>query len=77
MADPIRLATVAYALVDSDRRPEIGDVVTVRRIGEVSIDIDATVVALEITDDGEQAILVDDTGARWALPIASYVERAA
>lgn len=77
MAEPIRLVSNAYALVDGDHRPEVGDVVTVRLIGHVAIEVDATVVALEISDDGEHAILLDDTGCRWALPVQPYVERAA
>lgn len=76
MADRIRLADTAYALVDGDRRPEPGDVITVALRGTVSLEIDATVASLEITDDGEVAILVDDTGCRWALPVQPPPERA-
>ena len=77
MAEPIRLTSTAFALVDGDRRPEIGDVITVRLFADhIAIEVDATVASLEIGDDGEHAILVDDTGCRWALPIQPYVERA-
>lgn len=76
MADRVRLADTAYALVDGDRRPEPGDVITVALRGTVSLEIDATVASLEITDDGEIAVLVDDTGCRWALPVQPPPERA-
>jgi hypothetical protein len=75
MAEPIRLAHTAYALVDGDRRPEPGEVITVALRGATVVQIDATVTSLEIGDDGEEAILVDDTGARWALPIQPLPER--
>lgn len=77
MADPIRLITTAYALVDGDRRPEIGDVVTIALRGQLVIQVTATVVAREISDDGEHAILVDATGGRWALPVPPSIERSA
>lgn len=79
MADPIalRLVDTAYVIgLAPGARPEIGDIVTVGLHGAVVLAIDATVVALEITDDGEAAILVDDVGCRWALPITA-AERSA
>ena len=75
MAEPIRLVTTAFAQVDGDRRPEIGDVISVVLRSPIMIEVEATVVALEIGDDGEEAILVDATGCRWALPIQPLVER--
>ncbi|WP_333822828.1 hypothetical protein [Pinisolibacter sp.] len=77
MADPVRLAHTAYALVDGDRRPEPGDVITVALRGAVAIEIVATVAAFETADDGEEAIFVDDTGGRWALSVAADRERSA
>ena len=77
MADPIRLVDCAFALVSGAHRPEIGEVVTVALRGRVSMEIDATVATVETTDDGEVAILVDETGCRWALPIAAGQERSA
>lgn len=76
MADPIPLIHTAFALLAGPARPEIGDIVTIALRGSVSFEIDATVDSLEISDDGEIAVLVDDTGCRWALPVAS-LERAA
>lgn len=76
MAEPIPLAHTAYALVDGERRPEIDDTIKVTvRAGAITIEIDATVASLEITDDGEIAVLVDDTGCRWALPVQPPPER--
>ena len=78
MADPIPLVNCAFALLDGPHRPEIGDVVTIALRGIVSFEINATVRSLEITDEeGEIAVLVDDTGARWALPCAALLARAA
>lgn len=82
MADPItlRLVDTAYVIgLAPGARPEIGDIVTVGLRGAVALVIDATVVALEITDDGEVAILLDDVGCRWELPlpIAAAAERSA
>jgi hypothetical protein len=65
MAVPIRLITTAYALV------------TIALRGHLVIQVTATVVAREISDDGEHAILVDATGCRWALPIQPPPERSA
>lgn len=75
MAEPIRLAHTAFALVDGDRRPEIGDTITVALRGALAFEIEAVVQSLEITDDGEVAILADDTGCRWALPVQPLPER--
>ncbi len=71
MADPVRLSHIAaWALVDHTRRPEVNDVVTVAvRDGGIAFEIDASVVALEMGDEGEVAILADDTGCRWEMPI--------
>jgi hypothetical protein len=77
MAEPIRLVHAAYALVDGHHRPEEGDVVTIAIRGPICLEIQATVASLEITDDGEEAILVDDTGCRWAMPVQPLPERAA
>ncbi len=77
MAEPICLATAAYALVDGDHRPELGEVVTIALRGAVAFELDATVAALEITDDGEVALLVDDTGCRWAMPVSTAAAAAA
>jgi len=71
MTEPIRLAHTAFALVDGSDRPEIGDTVTIALSGNIAFEVDATVAALELTDDGEIAVLVDDTGCRWAMPVAS------
>lgn len=78
MTDPVRLAPAAWALLDGADRPEINDVVTIAiRDGGIAFELDASVVAFEITDDGEVAILVDDTGCRWAMPIPAAVASAA
>lgn len=77
MADPTRLVHTAYALVGDDRRPEIGDTITVALRGAVVLTVEATVEALDVTDDGEVAILVDPTGCRWALPLQPLPERSA
>ena len=69
MADPIRLVDCAFALLDGPDRPEIGDVVTIALRGMVSLEITATVTTLEVLDDGEVAVLVDDTGCHWAMPM--------
>ena len=70
MAEPTRLVDTAYVVGLADGcRPEIGDILTVSLRGAVELVIDATVVALEITDDGEVAVLVDDTGCAWAMPM--------
>ncbi len=63
MAEPIRLVHAAYALVDGHHRPEEGDVVTIAIRGPICLEI--------------QAILVDDTGCRWAMPVQPLPERAA
>lgn len=77
MADPISLLTTAYALVEGDAAPQIGDVVTIALRGNIALEIAATVIEREISDDGEHAILLDDTGCRWALPIRPLPERSA
>lgn len=77
MADPIRLITTAYALVDGDHRPAIGDEVTIALRGQVAIQVTAKVVEHEISDDGEHAILVDHIGCRWALLLRPPPERSA
>lgn len=78
MADPIRLAHAAWALLDGPTRPEIGDVVTIAiRDGGIAFELSSSVVALEISDDGEVAILVDDTGCRWAMPVPAAATSAA
>jgi len=78
MTDPVRLAHAAWALVDGAARPEVGDVVTIAiRDGGLAFELDASVAAFEITDDGEMAILVDDTGCRWAMPVPSAASAAA
>lgn len=69
MVEPIRLVDCAFALLAGPERPEIGDVVTLALRGRVSLEITATVTTLEITDDGEVAVLVDDTGCAWAMPM--------
>lgn len=70
MAEPIHLACTAFALLSGPHRPEIGDVVTIALRGTIAFEFDATVAALEISDeDGEVAILVDACGCRWALPV--------
>ena len=76
MAEPIALVHTAYALVDGHHRPEPGDVVTIALRGHVAVQVDATVTSLEITDDGEVAILTDGTGCRWAMPVQPPPERA-
>lgn len=77
MAEPIALIHAAYALVDGHHRPEPGDVVTIALRGHAAVQVDATVASLEITDDGEIAVLVDHTGCRWAMPVQPLPERAA
>ena len=77
MADPIPLVHTAFALLAGPARPEPGDIVTIALRGSVSFEIDATVDSLEISDDGEISVLVDDTGCRWALPVASLERGAA
>ena len=78
MTDPIRLIHTAFALLDGPGRPEIGDTLTIALRGAVAMEIEATVASLEITDEeGEIAVLVDDTGCRWALPVPSTADRAA
>ena len=77
MAEPIRLVHTAYALVDGHHRPAPGEAVTIALRGPVCLEIVASVEALEITDDGEIAVLVDDTGCRWAMPVQPLPERAA
>lgn len=71
MAAPIPLSILgAWALVDQVRRPEINDVVTIAvRDGGLAFEIDASVVAFETGDEGEVAILADDIGCRWEMPI--------
>lgn len=78
MADPILLAHTAWALLDGAARPEIGDVVTIaiREVG-LAFELDATVTTLEITEAGEVAILLDDIGCRWAMPIPMAAAAAA
>lgn len=75
MAQP-NPATTAVALLDSGRRLEIGDSVPIALYGDLVIETVATVIALEITDDGEQAIL-EALDRYWVLPIQSSIERAA
>ena len=76
VADPIRHVDCAFALLDGPHRPEPGDIVTIALRGSVAFEVDATVQSLEITDEeGEIAILVDDTGCLWALPIQPLPER--
>lgn len=78
MVDPILLAHAAWALLDGAARPEIGEVVTIAiREAGIAFELEATVAGLEITDDGEVAILVDDTGCRWAMPVPMAAAAAA
>lgn len=78
MTEPVRLAHAAWALVDGAARPEVGDVVTIAiRDGGLAFELDASVAAIEISDDGEVAILVDDTGCRWAMPVPASAAVAA
>lgn len=79
MAEPVLLAAVAaWALLDGPTRPEIGDVVTIAiRDGAIAFELKASVVSLEEILDGEVAILVDDTGCRWAMPVPTAAASAA
>lgn len=75
MADPVRLD--AWALVAHTGRPAINDVVTIAvRDGRLALEIKASVVSFDTNDGNEVAILADDTGCRWEMPILPTPELA-
>ncbi len=70
------VATTAFALIDRHARPTIDEIVTIALRGGVCLEIRARVDSFEITDDGEIAVLVDDAGCLWAMPVQPSPERA-
>jgi hypothetical protein len=67
---------VLGASVGSDR-PAIGDVVTIAIRGGVAFELKGEVVAYEGDGDREVAILVDQLGCRWAMPVPPAATSAA
>jgi hypothetical protein len=77
MADPIPLLFTSWALAVGSDRPAIGDVVTIAIRGGVAFELKGEVIAYEGDGDREVAILVDQLGCRWAMPVPPAATSAA
>ncbi len=69
MTEPVRLLFAAWALVDGTERPAVGDVVTIAIRRPFAFELCAEVIAYEGDAGREEAILVDQLGCRWAMPV--------